>query len=338
MTDWSLKKHPNLIGSPGPVLVCVMDGVGCGAHDESDAVWLARTPNLNFLAEHTLACRLAAHGRSVGMPSDADMGNSEVGHNAMGAGRVFDQGAKLVDHAIREGGLFEGEVWRRLVARAAQSGQPMHFVGLLSDGNVHSHIDHLVALIRRCDFENLARVRVHILLDGRDVPETSCLSYVSQLEQVLGEINAAKGRDYRIASGGGRQTTTMDRYEADWRIVQRGWQAHVLGQGRGFRSAQDAIDTYRREAPGIIDQDLPSFVVVDAQGKPVGPIEDGASVVLYNFRGDRALELSRAFDDDDFAAFDRTRRPDVLYAGMMQYDGDLGIPAHFLVEIGRAHV
>jgi 2,3-bisphosphoglycerate-independent phosphoglycerate mutase len=336
MTDWTLKKHPRFAGVPGPVLVCVMDGVGCGDHDEGDAVWLARTPSLDFLSKQSATTLLTAHGTAVGMPSDADMGNSEVGHNALGAGRTFDQGAKLVDHAIKSGALFEGDTWRSLIKRVVSHGTTLHFIGLLSDGNVHSHIEHLLQMLRRADRDGVKRARLHVLLDGRDVSETSALSYVEQIEKLLAELNQKSDRDYRIASGGGRQTTTMDRYGADWRIVERGWRAHVLGEARGFPSTHDAIEAYRREMPGVIDQDLPAFTIVDAngsdKGKPVGLVQDGDSVVLFNFRGDRAIELCQAFEQDDFAQFDRVRRPDVLFAGMMEYDGDLHVPKHFLVS------
>jgi 2,3-bisphosphoglycerate-independent phosphoglycerate mutase len=331
MTDWTLKKHPRFAGVPGPVLVCVMDGVGCGHRDEGDAVYLARKPNLEFLSKQPATTLLTAHGTAVGMPSDADMGNSEVGHNALGAGRRFDQGAKLVDAAITSGQLFAGETWRALVARCVSNRTPMHFIGLLSDGNVHSHIKHLAALLTRASGDGVTTARVHVLLDGRDVSETSALLYVDQLEDQLAAINRTSGRDYRIASGGGRQCTTMDRYGADYRIVQRGWDAHVLGEGRGFPSTQAAVETFRAETPGIIDQDLPAFVIVDSHGNPIGRIEDGASVVLFNFRGDRAIEITQAFEQADFPHIERRRRPDVMFAGMMEYDGDQHVPARFLV-------
>jgi 2,3-bisphosphoglycerate-independent phosphoglycerate mutase len=329
--SWKLEPHPTFPGVEGPVLVCVMDGVGIGRRDESDAVWLARTPNLDRLREIALYTELAAHGKSVGMPSDGDMGNSEVGHNALGAGRVFDQGAKLVAHAITSGSLFEGEVWQALTERVRETGEALHFIGLLSDGNVHSHIDHLFALLRRCDAEAIERVRVHVLLDGRDVAETSALDYVDALEELLQSLRERSGRDYQVASGGGRMIITMDRYEAEWDMVERGWQTHVRGEGRGFRSAREAIETLRAESPGIGDQYLPPFVILDEEGAPTGPIRDGAAVILYNFRGDRAIEISRAFEDEELTDFDRGPRPDVLYAGMMQYDGDLQIPSRFLV-------
>ncbi|MEM9069893.1 MAG: 2,3-bisphosphoglycerate-independent phosphoglycerate mutase [Myxococcota bacterium] len=328
--DFSLRPHARFAPIEGPVLTVVMDGVGIGARDESDSVWLARTPTLDWLCANAASTELRAHGTAVGLPSDKDMGNSEVGHNAIGAGRVFDQGAKRVAEAIESGELFRGEVWQAQVARAREAKQPLHFIGLLSDGNVHSHADHLHAMLRRCHADNVAKVRLHILLDGRDVPETSCLIYVDALEALLNELNDA-GRDYRIASGGGRMTTTMDRYEADWGMVERGWKVHVRGEGRGFPSARAAVETFREEEAGIIDQYLPDFVVVE-NGAPVGRIEDGAPVVFFNFRGDRAIEITRAFTDEAFDAFERGPRVDVLYAGMMQYDGDLQLPARFLVD------
>jgi 2,3-bisphosphoglycerate-independent phosphoglycerate mutase len=329
MTDWKLRKNDH-VAVAGPVVVCVMDGVGIGQHDEGDAVHLARKPWLDFLSKQSATTALLAHGTAVGMPSDEDMGNSEVGHNALGAGRTFDQGAKLVDAAIEGGALFEGEAWQQMVGRCVQHRSTLHFIGLLSDGNVHSHIEHLFALLRGASKAGVVRVRVHPLLDGRDVSETSALQYVEALEGVLSELRS-ESRDYCIASGGGRMTTTMDRYNADWRIVERGWQAHVLGTARGFRSAREAVETFRAEKPGVIDQDLPPFTIVDGAGKPVGTVHDGDAVVLFNFRGDRAIELSRAFEEATLGEFERVRVPKVAFAGMMQYDGDAPIPKSFLV-------
>ena len=328
--DWKLKRNASFAGVPGPVVACILDGVGIGRQDESDAVWLARTPHLDWLAENALATALKAHGTAVGMPSDDDMGNSEVGHNALGCGRIFDQGAKLVEEAIATGRIFESPVWRKLADRARLGRESLHFIGLLSDGNVHSHIDHLFALLRRCHEEEIGAVRVHVLLDGRDVPERSALEYVDALEGRLDELRS-EGRDYRIASGGGRMLVSMDRYEADWRIVERGWRTHVHGDARPFKSAREAIETLYADDAGVNDQYLPPFVIVDAEG-PVGPIRDGASVILFNFRGDRAIELSRAFEEESFAHFDRSPRPSVEFAGMMEYDGDLHVPRQYLVS------
>jgi len=331
MTTWQLSPHPTFPGVKGPVLVVVMDGVGYGKRDESDAVWLARTPHLDRLEATCPRTALRAHGVAVGMPSDADMGNSEVGHNALGAGRVFDQGAKLVREAIANGSMFERDTWRELTQRVRDTGKAMHFIGLLSDGNVHSHIDHLLAMIKRCDAENIAKVRVHVLLDGRDVPETSALLYLDALEELLSAISRKEGRDYRVASGGGRMRITMDRYEAEWAMVERGYMTHVHGDGRLFHSAREAVLTYRDEHPGLSDQNLPPFVIAGDDGKAVGRIEDGSSVVLFNYRGDRAIEISLALERASFNKFDRRGAPDILFAGMMQYDGDLALPARFLV-------
>ena len=328
MGDMALDNHAHFSAPQGPVVCVVMDGVGIGAGDAGDAVALAHTPTLDWLKANAASGRLAAHGTAVGMPSDADMGNSEVGHNALGAGRIFDQGAKLVEEAIRSGSLFEGEVWRDAVARVHASGEPLHFMGLLSDGNVHSHIGHLFAMLEQAAKDGVKACRVHALLDGRDVPARSALTYVEQLEALLKKLSTG-GRDYRIASGGGRMTITMDRYEADWPMVERGWDLHVRGRGRTFGSLTEAVQTlYGESEKG--DQDLEGFVIAQ-DGEAVGPIRDGAAVLLFNFRGDRAIEISKAFEAEAFEAFDRGPRPDVLFAGMMQYDGDEQVPTRFLV-------
>ena len=326
----SLNRLSNYNAFPGPVLLAILDGVGIGKRDASDGVFMAHTPELDRLFAEPLYTQLRAHGKAVGLPSDEDMGNSEVGHNALGAGRVFAQGAKLVNAAITSGALFQGQTWKAVIAQA-QSGGTVHFIGLLSDGNVHSHIEQLFALLDRCAQEGVPRVRIHPLLDGRDVGEKSALTYLGMLDERLTAINATSGRDYRVASGGGRMITTMDRYGADWRIVERGWNAHVLGEGRPFASATEAVQTYYDEDPKMTDQYMESFVIVE-NGKPIGTIEDGDAVVFFNFRGDRAIEISQAFEDDTFPHFDRKRRPNVLYAGLMQYDGDSQIPKRFLVE------
>jgi 2,3-bisphosphoglycerate-independent phosphoglycerate mutase len=328
--DFRLLTLDGVTPRPGPLVLVVMDGVGLGRGDEGDAVARAFTPTLDAFRATCPFVKLAAHGTAVGMPSDDDMGNSEVGHNALGCGRVFDQGAKLVDGAIASGAIFRGGVWKEVIARG-RAGGTVHFIGLLSDGNVHSHMDHLIALLVDADRSGVSRVRVHPLLDGRDVGETSALLYVDALEQKLREIESRPGRSYRIASGGGRMVVTMDRYEADWRIVERGWKAHVLGEGRAFPDARTAIETFRAETPGLADQFLPPFVVTGPAG-PAGPILNGDAVVFFNFRGDRAIEITRAFDEESFDHFDRVRRPKVLYAGMMEYDGDQHLPGRFLVE------
>ncbi len=330
MSDYTLQPLDGFNPPPGPLVLAIMDGIGIGNQDESDGVYLAHTPVLDRMMQEPLYTQLKAHGTAVGQPSDDDMGNSEVGHNALGAGRVFSQGARLVNEAIESGAVFEGEAWKR-VAKHAHDGGTVHFIGLLSDGNVHSNIRQLLKLLDRCAEEGFAKVRCHILTDGRDVDERSALTYIDTLEKKLAGLSQDSNRNYRIASGGGRMIVTMDRYEANWKIVERGWKTHVLGEGRQFNSAKEAVQTYYDEDPAVNDQFLGEFVIVE-NGEPVGPIQDGDAVICFNFRGDRAIELSRAFEEDDFPYFDRQRVPDVFYAGMMQYDGDLNIPKHFLVE------
>lgn len=311
-----------------PVVLVVMDGVGLGDGGSGDAVKAARTPNLDRLLNEYPHTKLKAHGTAVGLPTDEDMGNSEVGHNTLGCGQVYAQGAKLVGSSIENGAIFRSAAWRELTDHCKDKGA-MHFLGLLSDGNVHSHIDHLIALLRRAKAEGIHRVFCHILLDGRDVPATSALLYVEQLEQELAALNDESFVG-KIASGGGRMYLTMDRYEADWDMVKRGFECHVHGVGRPFPDAKTAIETYRQETD-CIDQDLHEFVITE-DGKPVGTIQPGDSVVLFNFRGDRALEISRAFDEAAFDKFDRGDYHDVKYAGMLEYDGDAHIPSRFLVE------
>ncbi len=326
----ALKKMKNFEGVAGPLVTIVMDGVGIAPANAANAVHAAHTPTLDRLMRDYPMVTLKAHGTAVGLPSDDDMGNSEVGHNALGAGQVFAQGAKLVSQSIESGKLFESETWKTLVGGVKTNHSTLHFLGLFSDGNVHSHIDHLKAMLIRAKEEGVLRVRVHILLDGRDVGETSALDYVLPFEGFMEGLRD-DNFDICIASGGGRMQITMDRYEANWAMVERGWMTHVLGEGRCFASAKEAIETYRNETH-VIDQDLPPFVIAE-DGKPVGTIEDGDSVIFYNFRGDRSIEISRAFEaGEDFDKFDRKRVPQVLYAGMLEYDGDLHIPSRYLVN------
>ncbi|MFT6144030.1 MAG: 2,3-bisphosphoglycerate-independent phosphoglycerate mutase [bacterium] len=308
-----------------PVILCILDGVGVGLGEEDDGPTTSIMPTFNRWLSDYPNRTLRAHGVAVGLPSDGDMGNSEVGHNAMGAGRVFDQGAKLVDAAIASGAAFETKVWKSLIG-----GKTLHLLGLVSDGNVHSHIDHLTALIDRAHADGVTSLRLHVLTDGRDVEPRTALTWVKPLEEKLAELSNGD-RDYAIASGGGRMLMTMDRYEADWQMIKRGWDAHVHGIGQEFGSAVDAIEALYAANPEVDDQYLPAFVIT-RQDVPCGRIEDGDSVLFFNFRGDRSIEISRAFDEPDLDTFDRGLVPDVTYAGMMEYDGDAHIPATYLVQ------
>ncbi|MFP3983458.1 MAG: 2,3-bisphosphoglycerate-independent phosphoglycerate mutase [Desulfurivibrionaceae bacterium] len=329
MADMKLDRLNSFQEYPGPLVTVIMDGIGLGPRDDSDGVYKAYTPVLDELLKERVSTRLKAHGQAVGLASDDDMGNSEVGHNALGAGRIYSQGARLVSEAIESGAIFESKAWQK-IRSFVEDGATVHLIGLVSDGNVHSHTDHLYAILDQAAAEGMKKVRIHGLLDGRDVRERSALSYFEPLEQKLRELST-EGRDYRIASGGGRMVVTMDRYNADWSVVERGWKAHVLGEGRYFSSASEAISTYYQEDSELTDQYVDSFVITE-DGKPVGTIEDGDVVICFNFRGDRAIEISKTFEEDDFNEFDRKRFPRVFYAGMMEYDGDAHIPANYLVE------
>jgi 2,3-bisphosphoglycerate-independent phosphoglycerate mutase len=325
----ALRVNNNFTKRKGPVVLVIMDGVGFGKYKEGDSFAAAHTEILDKLMKENPMVKMKAHGKAVGLPDDSDMGNSEVGHNAIGCGRVFDQGAKLVSNSINSGKMFEGDVWKKLSQNVIGKNSTLHLLGLLSDGNVHSHIDHLKAMIIRAKKDGVKRVRIHALLDGRDVGETSAFDYFDPFEKFLESLKS-ENFDAAIASGGGRMIITMDRYNADWNMVKKGWETHILGEGRAFNSAHEAIETLRQES-GSIDQDIPPFVITKGE-TPIGTVEDGDSFILYNFRGDRALEITAAFEEGNtFQRFDRKRKPLVEYAGMMEYDGDLHVPAQYLV-------
>ncbi|KAK9842452.1 hypothetical protein WJX81_000771 [Elliptochloris bilobata] len=331
-----LAPHASLPKSEAPVLVCILDGWGENVvKDEYNAINVADTPTTDALKDVPGRWRtVRAHGTAVGLPSDADMGNSEVGHNALGSGQVIDQGARLVDIALEDGSAFKLDGWKYISESFTE--HTVHFIGLLSDGGVHSRIDQLLGFVRGAARDGAKRIRVHMLTDGRDVPDGSSVKYTEELEK---DLAAVEGCDAKIASGGGRMYVTMDRYEADWSIVERGWHAHVLGEApHTFTSALEAVKTLR-EGGGkpVSDQWLPPFVIIDDAGKPVGTIEDGDAVAIFNFRSDRVIEISKAFEYEDFSAFDRKRFPKTRFVGMMQYDGDLKLPARFLVPPPAIH-
>ncbi|RMH52283.1 MAG: 2,3-bisphosphoglycerate-independent phosphoglycerate mutase [Zetaproteobacteria bacterium] len=315
---------------PRIVLLVVLDGWGIGDGGPGDAIARADTPNIDRLTANFPHTRLFTHGRFVGLPSDKDLGGSEVGHLTMGAGRVLDQGSTRIGRAIADGSLFTTPVAERLW-RCGRQGGTLHLIGLLSDGNIHSHIDHFIAMIEAADARGVGRLRLHALFDGRDVAVQSAERYVARIERLFHRINRQQGRDYAIASGGGRERVVMDR-DRHWPVVEAGWNQIVHGASpHRFRSAQEAIAHFRAANPGLVDQDMEGFVVVDDTGTPLGPVRDGDAVVMMNFRADRALELSEAFVLDDFAGFDRGRRPDCYFAAMTVYDEDRNLPPNQLM-------
>jgi 2,3-bisphosphoglycerate-independent phosphoglycerate mutase len=331
--DFKLDRDLAVAEPAGPVTLVIMDGVGIGRRDQYDAVFEARTPNLDALSAGGLYREIFAHGKYVGLASNSDMGNSEVGHNTMGAGRIVDQGAKRIENALESGSIWTA-AWPEIIANVRSNSSTLHLIGLLSDGNIHSNISHLFAILERAATEGVARARIHGLLDGRDVPDRSADEYVVKVERFLSELNAQTGVDFRIASGGGRMVTTMDRYRANWAVVEAGWKAHTLGTARPFSSTLEAIETARTETPGISDQLIPAYTIVGGDGEPLGRIQNGDSVLVFNFRGDRVIEISEAFVfGDEFLGFDRgPDRPVVTFAGMTLYDGDTNFPPRRLVE------
>jgi len=343
--DYSLEKLQFFSGREGPLLLIIMDGLGIGKNDKGNAVYLADPPSLQQLEQQckvkALYGIIKAHGPHVGLPSEEDMGNSEVGHNAIGAGRIYNQGAKLVNEDLKTGRIFQTELWNKLVSKAKNTNNSVHLIGLLSDGNVHSHIYQLYGILDGLVNSGAEKVRIHPLLDGRDVPAKSALNFIQPLENKLSMIRKDHQFDYQIASGGGRMYVTMDRYESDWNVVKRGWYAHVLGlieesQFKNgykgyYQSAEKAIIHGRECFPNSNDQTAPPFVIVDEEGKAIGKIIDGDVVINFNFRGDRAIQISKAFEMEEFDKFERIVYPKVEYAGLLEYDDEAHVPKQYLV-------
>lgn len=310
----------------GPVVLVVMDGVGLSDNENYNAVRQAHLETLNELMDKYPWVRLGAAGKYVGVPAN-DMGNSEVGHNALGTGEIVLQRSAAVENAVETGQIFEGQVWHDIIERVKTCNSTLHFMGIFSDGNVHSNISHLEKMLAQAHKEGIARIRVHALMDGRDVPPQSEPKYIQRFENFVHELGDP---DYKIASGGGRMVITADRYENDWGMVERGWHASVLGDARQFASATEAVQTFRREVPGLQDQYMPAFVVAK-DGTAVGKIDDGDACIYFDFRADRALEMAMAFTYNDFPYFNRVRRPDVYFAGMTEYNEDTHVPQYRLV-------
>lgn len=335
--DISYKLQPNssFPAVKGPVVCIVLDGFGIGKEDDGDCVHLAATKNLSDVFKAAKSggryCSLKAHGTAVGLPDDSSMGNSEVGHNAMGCGQVIAQGAKLVNECMEDGSMFKAPNWKNVVAKNLEQGQTIHLMGLLSDGGIHSNISQVEGMVLAFANDGVTKLRLHILTDGRDVGSMSALQYIDRMEAAL----AATGRDYKMATGGGRMYVTMDRYESDWAIVQRGYDAMVHGvvkndEGVGYKgrfsSCREAVEEVRKLFPDKTDQNYPPWVIVDDNDEAVGKIKDGDVVINFNFRGDRALQISQALGKEEFSSFPRGEHPKIDYYGMLIYDNDKGIP------------
>jgi len=326
-----LKNLQQYFSGRGPLIHVVLDGWGVGAADGTNAVNKANLPVMSRLIRGCPYTQLWTHGKYVGLQNEKDMGGSEVGHMTMGAGMVMEQGPTLIQNLLQSGEFFENPVLSRIIQNCVERDTPLHLLGLLSNGNIHSHVDHTEAIIRHAFQSGIRRCYLHALLDGRDVGVQSALDFTEPFEKLFSELKGQRpGIDYAFASGGGREVITMDR-DNNWEKIETGWQIHVHGQSENqFPSIRDAIEHFRKQNPEIIDQDIPGFVII-RNGEAVGRIEDQHALIFTNFRGDRATEFSQALLADDLPYFERYRCPEVLFAGMTQYDQDNQIPPDYLV-------
>ena len=321
----------------GPIVLAVMDGVGIAPDGPGNAVSLAHTEFLDKVSQEYLNIPLRASGEAVGI-LPGDMGNSEVGHNALGSGQIVKQGIAQVEDAFASGKIWDSEAWTKIIDNVLNKKSTLHFSGIFSDGNVHSSIEHLEKMIIMANARGVAKIRVHLVFDGRDVPPQSEPKYIVRLETFLKPFNL-QGRDYKIASGAGRMVAVADRYENDWPMVKLGWDMFHGSAKHQFHSAVEGIESFRTADPNIQDQYLPPFIIVDNQNHPVGPVKKGDSFVYYDFRADRAIEIAQAFTYIDFPYFDRGdySPDDVVFAGMTEYNSDTHVPQYRLVPPVEIH-
>lgn len=301
-----------------PAALIIMDGFGCADPGPANAISAARTPNLDELFERFPTTRLCASGLAVGLP-EGQMGNSEVGHLNIGAGRIVYQELTRIDLAIEDGSLGDNPVLVSSIDQAVAAGRPVHLMGLVSDGGVHSHQEHLYALVEMASRRGARDIFVHAFLDGRDVPPSSGAGYMRQLVDRLEKI------------GAGRVATVMGRYYAmdrdrRWERVEQAWRAMVMGEGVAASDPVRAIeDSY---AVGITDEFVVP-VVLEREGLPVARLEDGDTLIFFNFRPDRAREITRSIVDADFDGFERPVAPAVRFVCLTEYDPTIPAPVAF---------
>jgi len=300
-----------------PTALIILDGFGLSEHVEGNAVKAARTPTVDWLNSSAPRNVLSASGGSVGL-MDGQMGDSNVGHLNIGAGRIVYQDVVRISKAIASGEFFTNPTLLAVMEHPQKTGGALHLMGLVSPGGVHSHSEHLYALLRMAKEHGLERVFVHAFLDGRDVPPSSAHEYLADLEEQIEQIGIG-----RVASISGRYYA-MDR-DRRWDRVEKAYRA-LLGQGPGAPSSAAAIQ--EAYAQGETDEFVVPRVIVE-NGKAVGPIQDGDSVLFFNFRADRAREITWAMTNDDFQGFDRGKKLDIYYATMTQYDAELDLPFAF---------
>ncbi|MFA6498205.1 MAG: 2,3-bisphosphoglycerate-independent phosphoglycerate mutase [Desulfurivibrionaceae bacterium] len=303
-----------------PVLLAILDGWGIGEPWEGNAIHLARTPNMDRWQANQPATTLVAHNGAVGLP-EGQMGNSEVGHLNIGAGRIVYQDFTRINRDIETGDFFKNEPLAGVFGRAVKQGTAVHLLGLVSDGGVHSHIRHLIALLEMAKKIGLAKVYVHAFMDGRDTPPQSGAGYMAELAEAIKRIGVGQ-----IASVCGRYYA-MDR-DNRWDRVSLAWQAMVDGQGQ--YAATDAGEAMTAAyGRGENDEFVKSTVIMH-NGQPVGTINDGDSVIFFNFRADRSRQMTHAFIDREFAGFPITHRPQLAdYLTFTVYEKDFDLAVAF---------
>lgn len=280
---------------PKPLALIILDGFGLREDMVGNAVAQANKPNYDKLLYEYPHTSLGASGLSVGLP-DGQMGNSEVGHLNIGAGRVVYQELTRVSKSIREGTFFENEVFLGAIKYAKENNKKLHLYGLLSDGGVHSHIEHLFALLELAKKEGLQEVYVHAFLDGRDVAPDSAINYIKQLQDKMSELGVGK-----LATVQGRYYA-MDR-DKRWERTEKAYKAMVYGEGPHYTDPIQAVkESYENS---VYDEFVMPTVIVDESDKPVGQIETDDAIIFFNFRPDRAIQISQVFTNEDFRGFDR---------------------------------
>jgi 2,3-bisphosphoglycerate-independent phosphoglycerate mutase len=306
-----------------PLILMILDGWGYREAEEGNAIKAARTPNLDQLIKEYPWCFLEVSGEAVGLP-EGQMGNSEVGHLNIGAGRIVYQDLTRINISVRNGDIFKNSAFRDAISNVKAKNSSLHLMGLTSYGGVHSHMTHLYALIKLAQDTEIKKVYVHAFLDGRDVPPKAALGDIT-------ELNA-----FCKAHGNAKIATVMGRYYAmdrdkRWDRIKLAYDA--LSEGVAPYKAPDAetavSEAYSR---GETDEFVKPTVVTDSEGNPIATIQDHDSVIFFNFRADRARELTWAFVEDNFDGFVREKRPKVYYVCMAQYDETLDLPIAFPPE------
>ena len=317
----------------------ILDGYGIGKKDFSNAIFQAKTPYMDYLLKSYANTELFTHGQFVGLPEKNSLGSSEIGHSTIGAGKINLQLPSLIQKKIIDGSFAKNPVLLKLFRHAKKNS--LHLIGLLSDGNIHSHIYHLETILSEAAKNGVSRCYLHALLDGRDVAVQSALHYTKKIQMLFQKITRENPSfEYAFASAGGREYTTMDRAK-NWYLVQRGWAAHVRGEAEFvFDSIEEGIQYFRKKNPQIVDQDIPAFNIRNSSNqkkdkqtaKKTVAMQDGDAVFFFNFRADRAAEFSSALEDENFSEFPTPNKPDVYFAAMCVYNQDKNTPKNRIIE------